>query len=143
MEKIIAVVVMIAIVIGLIATAVLPMVNQMNEQGATANNQLTQMGQTVSNTNMRQGSAVRAEIQALATKFSLTSYNLTLVTVDNTKNSSGIGDAGNNTLNTATYNSTGVTTILSKINDSAMYLREDTLYNNGSLKELKYTLQNN
>ena len=43
MEKIIAVVVMIAIVVGLIASSVIPMVNQMQAQGETASQDITQL----------------------------------------------------------------------------------------------------
>ena len=131
MEKIIAVVVMIAIVIGLIATAVLPMVGQMNEQGSTAQNQLTQIGQSMGNANMLQGATVKAEINSLKAKFNLPTDKLTSITVTGT-------DGADKVFNTS---ASITSTDLAKINDNAMFAKTTTSYDSGALKTVTYTMQ--
>lgn len=130
MEKIIAVVVMIAIVIGLIATAVLPMVGQMNEQGATANNQLTQITQTMQDGNVMVGSTVKAEILSMKSKFDAPTEKITEIKITGTNDD-------------VTYISSSMvtTTNLAKINDTAMFTKSITeKYNSGATKRVEYKL---
>lgn len=133
MEKIIAVVVMIAIVIGLIATAVLPMVNQMNEQGGAASSQLDMIGSTITDSDRRMGSTVVSEIQSFSSRFALSTDRLTSITINNS------GRATNATANTAAQ----VSNAINAVDKNAMYVRTDTYYNSGALSTVTYTLQIN
>lgn len=132
MEKIIAVVVMIAIVIGLIATAVLPMVNQMNEQGSEAQTQLAGLTGTMTG-NALTGAGVKAEIKSNVTKFSAAGTDkLESITI--------ISETGA-TLASITA-PTGVATGLGVILDGGTYIRTQTSWPSGKVKTYTYTLQN-
>lgn len=123
MEKIIAVVVMIAIVIGLIARAVLPMVGQMNEQGGAASSQLDMIGSTVTDSSIRIGSTVVSEINSLKSKFSLTSGKLESITLDGT----------------ACTAATGIESLINSVDTGARYTRKDEYHGSGAIKTVTYT----
>lgn len=134
MEKIIAVVVMIAIVIGLIATAVLPYVTSMNDAASEGQNQLNQFTGSIQGDSMT-GAAMKAEIKSYAAKFSATNEPLVKVTV--------VGDSTSATNSTAIQAGDIATlnTKLASMPDGASYQKKTTAsYPSGKAKEITYTL---
>lgn len=133
MEKIIAVVVMIAIVIGLIATAVMPTVQQMNEQGDQANQQLAGLTQTMDGS-VLSGKSVKAEISSNLTKFAATTDKLMSITLVVEK-----ADGSATETLTATDKATA-TTNLARISDAANFTRTTTTWASGKVKTYTYTV---
>lgn len=133
MEKIIAVVVMIAIVIGLIATAVMPMVSQMNAQGDTALQDLTVLsaglqdgqvlGATVIQDYQINMSNIAAAVDPVDEKMTFTVND---GTADKLYEESG---------------SINLAQLKKDVTDKSVYKKEVTYFPSGKIKTLKYTIQ--
>lgn len=136
MEKIIAVVVMIAIVIGLIATAVLPYVSSMNDAASEGQNQLNQFTGTIQGDSMT-GAAVAAEIKSYAPKFAVAGGSsvdkITNITVMGLQTMSDHIDI---------TSSAQINTEVPKIPAAAMYTKATTTYPSGKVKTITYTIVN-
>lgn len=142
MEKIIAVVVMIAIVIGLIATVVLPYVSEMQNEGDEGINQLTAIGSSMNGA--LTGAQVKTEIKANRTKFNLPTDKLQKITVI------GQDATGADATKEAALSGTGASTtapdpavinaLSEVIPDKAMFEKKIETYYSGSAKTITYTL---
>lgn len=138
MEKIIAVVVMIAIVIGLIATVVLPYVSEMQNEGDEGINQLTSIGSSMNGA--LTGAQVKTEIKANRTKFNLPTDKLQQITVV------GQDATGADATKEAKLNGTeapapaDINALSEVIPDKAMFTKTISTYYSGSPKTITYTL---
>lgn len=130
MEKIIAVVVMIAIVVGLIATAVLPMVNQMNEQGANANDQLNILSAGLEDGQVT-GSMIYSDFTVNKSKIVETTPDSvagTLTFVVNDESGNELFDGFNNDL----------ATLKTKVAETEIYSKTETLHPSGKVATVVY-----
>lgn len=136
MEKIIAVVVMIAIVIGLIATAVLPYVSSMNDAATEGQNQLNTFTGTMAGDSMT-GAAVVGELKSYIAKFTAANEPLVSCTVIGTSanaDESVVFDASN---------VTSINTNVAKISNAATYQKTVTgSYPSGKAKTIQYKIIN-
>ena len=142
MEKIIAVVVMIAIVIGLIATAVMPMVSQMNAQGDTALQDLT-----VLSAGLQDGQVLGATvIQDYQINMSNIVQEIQAGRDDEKAEKIDFGvkaktdDTAFTFYDQATTNQTLVE-LKEVVKDKNVYAKEVSYYPSGKIKSLRYTIQ--
>ena len=126
MEKIIAVVVMIAIVVGLIATAVMPTVNQMEAQGDSAMQDLAMLTAGLQDGQVL-GSTIIADYQIQSKTGKCTSFK--------------IDDNQCVTTSGTTTSWASIATVEGYVEDKAVYTKEVTYDNAGNVATVLYKIQ--